>query len=42
MIRTVTLEGWMVYYAFLPVLHHVLLTALFRTVLLMSPERERR
>ncbi|WP_050523267.1 hypothetical protein [Pseudorhodobacter wandonensis] len=42
MIRTVTLEGWLVYYAFLPVLHHVLLTALFRTVLLMSPERERR
>jgi hypothetical protein len=41
-IKAVSVEGWMVYYAFLPVLHHVLLTALFRTVFWLTPEPGRR
>jgi hypothetical protein len=41
-IKAVSVEGWMVYYAFLPVVHHVLLTALFRTVFWLTPEPGRR
>jgi hypothetical protein len=37
-IKAATVEGWMVYYAFLPVVHHVLLTALFRSVFWLTPQ----
>ncbi|SEM75116.1 hypothetical protein SAMN05216227_100233 [Pseudorhodobacter antarcticus] len=42
MIAAVSLEGWVVFYAFLPVVHHVLLTAFFRTVFWVTPDPERR
>lgn len=42
MVKSVSLQGWMVFYAFLPIIHHVLLTALFRTVFWLSPDPERR
>ena len=42
MVKSVSLEGWMVFYAFLPIVHHVLLTALFRTVFWLTPEPGRR
>lgn len=42
MIKAVSLDGWLVFYALLPVLHHVLLTALFRTVFWLVPNPERR
>ncbi|WP_158623212.1 hypothetical protein [Pseudorhodobacter sp. E13] len=38
MIKAVSLEGWMVYYAFLPIVHHVILTAVFRAVFWLTPE----
>jgi len=38
MIAVASLEGWMVFYAFLPIVHHVLVTALFRTVFWLTPE----
>lgn len=41
-IKSTSLQGWMVFYAFLPMLHHVLLTALFRTVFWLTPDPERR
>lgn len=37
-IKAVSLEGWMVYYAFLPIVHHIFLTAVFRTVFWLTPE----
>ncbi|MGO4909098.1 hypothetical protein ACEN2J_12305 [Pseudorhodobacter sp. W20_MBD10_FR17] len=37
-IKTASVEGWMVYYAFWPVVHHVLLTALFRSVFWLTPQ----
>lgn len=39
-IKATSIEGWMVYYAFLPIVHHVLLTAIFRTVFWLTPEPE--
>lgn len=41
-IKAASLEGWMVYYAFLPIVHHVFLTATFRTVFWLTPEPGRR
>lgn len=41
-IKAVSVEGWMVYYAFLPVMHHVLLTALFRSVFFLTPQQGQR
>ena len=42
MIKAVSLDGWLVFYALLPIVHHVLLTALFRTVFWLVPHPERR
>jgi hypothetical protein len=42
MIKSASLEGWMVFYAFLPIVHHILLTAMFRTVFWLTPEPGRR
>lgn len=41
-LKAASLEGWMVYYAFLPIVHHVFLTAAFRTVFFLTPEQGRR
>lgn len=41
-IKATSIEGWMVFYAFLPIVHHVLLTAIFRTVFWLTPEPGRR
>ena len=38
MIAVASLEGWMVFYAFLPIVHHVLVTAVFRTMFWLTPE----
>jgi len=38
MIEVASLEGWMVFYAFLPIVHHVLVTAMFRTVFWLTPK----
>ncbi len=37
MIKAVPLTGWLVFYALMPLLHHVLLTAVFRTVFWLTP-----
>jgi hypothetical protein len=37
-VKSVSVEGWLVFYAFLPIVHHVLLTAMFRTVFWLTPE----
>ncbi len=37
-IELASLEAWMVYYAFYPIVHHVLMTAMFRTVFWVTPE----
>jgi hypothetical protein len=39
LIQTVSLQGWAVFYAVLPKVHHVLLTALFRTLFWLTPIR---
>lgn len=41
-IKAASLEEWMVFYSFLPIFHHVLLTAMFRTVFWLTPEPGRR
>lgn len=40
-IKSASIEGWLVFYAFLPLVHHVLLTAMFRTVFWLTPNPER-
>jgi hypothetical protein len=40
MIKSASIEGWLVFYAFLPMVHHVLLTAMFRTVFWLTPNPE--
>jgi hypothetical protein len=37
MVAAVSLQGWVVFYACMPLLHHVLLTAVFRTVFWVTP-----
>lgn len=40
-IKAASVEGWLVYYAFLPIVHHLMVTAMFRTVFWLTPEPER-